>query len=44
MAAFSETGAFTSRLHEAEQIVLIPNLPETLQVFWSHSSVFVLEK
>ena len=44
MAAFSETGAFTSRWYEVEQVVLIPNLSETLEDFWSHSSVFALEK
>ena len=44
MAAFSEMGAFTSRLHEVEQVVLIPNLSETLQAFWSYFSVFTLEK
>ena len=27
-----------------EQVVLILNLSETLQDFWSHSSVFALEK
>ena len=32
MAAFRETGAFTSRLLEAEQVVLISNLSETFQV------------
>ena len=44
MAAFNETGAFTSRWYEVEQVVLIPNLSETLEDFWSHSSVFTLEK
>ena len=44
MAAFSETGAFTSRWYEVEQVVLIPNLSETLEDFWSHSSLFALEK
>ena len=44
MAAFRETGAFTSRWYEVEQVVLIPNFPETLEGFWSHSSVFALEK
>ena len=27
-----------------EQVVLIPNLSETLEHFWSHSSVFALDK
>ena len=44
MAAFSETGAFTSRWYQVEQVVLIPNLSETLEDFWSHYSVFALEK
>ena len=44
MAAFTETGAFTSRWYEVEQVVLIPNLSETLEDFCSHSSVFALEK
>ena len=44
VAAFSETGAFDSRWYEVEQVVLIPNLSETLEDFWSHSSVFALEK
>ena len=44
MAAFSETGAFTSRWYEVEQVVLIPNLSETLEDFRSHSSIFALEK
>ena len=44
MGAFSETGAFTSRLHEVEQVVLVPNLSEALQAFWLHSSTFALEK
>ena len=44
VAASSETDVFTSRWYEVEQIVLIPNLSETLEDFWSHSSVFALEK
>ena len=44
VAAFSETGAFTSKWYEVEQVVLIPNLSETFEDFWSHSSVFALEK
>ena len=44
MAAFSEMGAFTSGRYEVEQVVLIPNLSETLEDFWSHSSIFALEK
>ena len=44
MAAFNDTVAFTSRWYEVEQVVLIPNLSETLEDFCSHSSVFALEK
>ena len=44
MAAFNETGAFTSRWYEVEQVVLIPNLSATLEDFWSHSSVFTYSK
>ena len=44
MAAFSETGEFTSRLYKVEQVVSIPNLSETLEDFRSHFSVFALEK
>ena len=36
--------ASTSRLYEAEQVVLIPHLSQTLQAFWLQSSVFALEK
>ena len=44
MVAFSETGAFTSRWYEEEQVVLIPNSLEALEDFGSHFSVFLLEK
>ena len=44
MVAFSETGAFTSRWYEEEQVVLIPNSLEALEDFRSHFSVFLLEK
>ena len=44
MAAFNDTVAFTSRWYEVEQVVLIPNLSETLEDFWSHYSVFALER
>ena len=43
VTAFSETGAFTSRRYEVEQVVLILNLSDTLEDFSSHSSVFALE-
>ena len=44
MAAFGETRSPTSRKYVAEQGIMMPNLLQTLQSFWSHSSVFVLEK
>ena len=44
MATFNVTVAPISRLYEAKQVVLIPNLSDTLQVFWSYSSVSTLEK
>ena len=44
VAGFMEMGAPTYRLYEAEQVVLILHLSETLQVFWSHYYVFALEK
>ena len=37
-------GAFTSRWYEVEQLVLIPNLSEIFEDFWSQYSVFALEK
>ena len=44
VADFMEMGAPTYGLYEAEQVVLILHLSETLQVFWSHYYVFALEK
>ena len=44
MATFSETRAPSSRKYTAEQGVLIPNLSETLQSSWLHSSTSALEK
>ena len=43
VAAFIETGAPTSRLYVAQQVVIIPNLLETFQSSWLHSSVSALE-
>ena len=40
---FQWNRAFTSTWYEVEQVVLIPNLSETLEDFWSHSSFFALE-
>ena len=44
MATFSESRAPTSRNNVAEQGIVMPNLLETLQSLWSHSSIFALEK
>ena len=44
MATFSETRAPTSRKNVAEQGILMPNWSRTCQSFWSHSSIFALEK
>ena len=41
---FQWDGCVHFRWYEVEQVVLIPNLSETLKDFSSHSSVFVLEK
>ena len=41
---FNEMRAPTYRKYVAEQCILMPNLSETNKSFWSHSSVFVLEK
>ena len=44
MATFSEKGASTDKKYVAEQDMEMPNLLQPLQLFWSHSSVFALEK
>ena len=41
---FNEMRAPTYRKYVAEQCILMPNLSDTNKSFWSHSSVFVLEK
>ena len=43
-ATFNETSAATSRIYVAEQGIMIPNLMETLQFCWLHSSDFTSEK
>ena len=44
VATFSEACALTCRINVAEKDIAIPNLLQTLRLFWSHSSVFALEK
>ena len=44
VATLSETRARFSRKYVSVQGMSIPNLLEKLQFFWSHSSVFALEK
>ena len=44
VASFSEKHAPTSRKYVFEEGIVIPNLSKTFQTFWSHSSVFSLEK
>ena len=44
MGTFIETRAPTSRKYIAEQGTPTPNWSNTFQTFWSHSSVFGLEK
>ena len=43
-ATFSETCALFFRKDISEPGISIPNLLEKLQFFWSHSSIFALEK
>ena len=43
MVTFSETRGPTSREYVGSQGVMMPNLLQTVQCFWSHSSVFALE-
>ena len=44
MATFRETCAIPSRKYASEPGMAIPNLSEKLQFFWSHASVFALER
>ena len=44
MATFRETCAVPSRKYVSEPGMIIPNLSEKLQFFWSHASVFALER
>ena len=43
VATFNKTRVPTSRKYVAEQGIIMPNLLQALQSFWSHSSVFALE-
>ena len=44
MATFSETCAPTSKKYVAEQGILMSNSSNTFQNFWSHFSIYALEK
>ena len=44
VATFSETGAPTFREYVSGQGIVMPGWSKTFQTFWSHSSVFALEK
>ena len=44
VATFSETCAPTSRKYVAEKGLMMPNLWQTRQSFWLHSSFFLLER
>ena len=44
VAAFNEMCAHASSKNDAEQGIIMPNLLQKLQTFWSDSSVFALEK
>ena len=44
VATFNETLTPTSRVHVAEQIIVMPNWSKTFQNFWFHFSVFALDK
>ena len=44
MATCNKTRAPTSRKNVAEQGIVMPNWSKTFQTFWSHFSVFDLEK
>ena len=44
MATFSDTCAPSSRKYVAEKGLMMPNLWQTRQSFWLHSSFFLLER
>ena len=44
VATFNGRRAVTCRKHVSEQNIIIPNWSKIIQRFWSHSSVFALEK
>ena len=44
MTTFRETCPLTSKKYVSEPGMIIANLSEIFQFFWSHSSVFILEK
>ena len=44
VATFNEKRAPTFRKHVAEEDKIMPNFLQSLQSFWLHYSVFVLEK
>ena len=44
MAAFNERHATTSRKYAPQEGIMMPDLLETLQCFWLHSSVFSSKK
>ena len=44
VVTFNETCAPTSRKNVAEQGILVPNWSRTFQSFWSHFSIFALDK
>ena len=44
MASFNETRATTSRKYVADQGIVISDRSKVFQTFWSHTSVFALEK
>ena len=44
MATFNETRTNAFRKYGSEQGIMMPNWSKTFQNFWSHSSVFNLEK
>ena len=44
VATFSARHAPTSKKYVEELGIVIPNWPKIIQIFWSHSSIFALEK
>ena len=44
MATFNEAREPTSRKFVAEQGIVMPNWSKIFQTFWSHSTIFALEK